>query len=160
MTRYTISMAIYVIFTSSFFLAWSESILTILKWTGLWPKVLLPVDFHTEGEHDNQMQVWITKFVLFLCKKLQWKKLTPTLCYCWVCHAVWRGSHSNISFVNEYFFFQQEKNKVEPLRGKKKKNPANNPQGVFFFSQCSCFHLLRLLGFLCLGNLDIKSKSE
>lgn len=64
---------------------------------------------------------------------------------------------SSVSLMSTFFFSRKRKIKLNLLGGKK--NPADNPQGGFLIL-CSCFHLLRLLGFLCLGNLDIKGKSE
>lgn len=82
----------------------------------------------------------------------------PTLFHCWACHAAQRGTVSTIiSLLNEHICSSKRKIKLSLLEGKK--NPADNPQGGFLIL-CSYFHLLRLLEFLCLGNLDIKGKSE
>lgn len=61
-----------------FFLAWSELILTELKWTGLWSSVFISWSLFSKnrwGEFESQIQVWIRKWIILLCKKLQWKKL-------------------------------------------------------------------------------------
>lgn len=148
-------------FTSSFFLAWSELIFTILKWTGVGSKVLLPVDIcstrHTEGDHDNQIQVWIRKWVIFLCKELRWKKLIYL-------HSTTAGLvmlpeevvsvTSSASLMSNFYPARKKKAKILG-----KKNPANIPQGGFFFCVL-VFICWDGWGFLCLGNLDIKSKPE
>lgn len=108
--------------------------------------------FNKTKHRGWQSDTSLNKKMSYFC--LQESPVEKThICYCWACHAAWRGSFSNIfSSFNEYRFSNKTKIKLSLLGGKNLR---------FFFLPCVLvFICWDFWSFLCLGNLDSKSKLE